>query len=64
MIMTKKSAYQKLKEENQKLKQDIYVLVCLKDSGKFGDVMLHHAITIKWERRFQLENKIWEGTRG
>jgi hypothetical protein len=62
--MAKKSVYQKLKEENQKLKQDIYVLVRLKDSEKFDDVMLHYAVTIQWDMKFQLENKIWEGTHG
>ena len=35
----KLSAYQKLKAENLKLKQDIYKLVMLEDSEKVNDVM-------------------------
>lgn len=61
--MTKKlTAYQKLKEENLKLKQDIYKLVMLENSDKVEDVMDYMGTKTKWDLRFRIEEKIWSGS--
>jgi hypothetical protein len=61
--MTKKlTAYQKLKEENLKLKQDIYKLVMLENSNKLDELMDCLGTKIKWDLRFKLEEKIWSGS--
>lgn len=58
----KLSAYQKLKAENLKLKQDIYKLVMLEHSEKVNDVMDYTGTKIKWTMRFRLENTVWGGS--
>lgn len=58
----KLSAYQKLKAENLKLKQDIYKLVMLEDSDKVNDVMDYTDTKIKWTISFRLEKIVWEGS--
>lgn len=59
----KLSAYQKLKAENLKLKQDIYVLTQLEKSNKINDVMSYFSVKTQWDMRFELENIIWGGAK-
>lgn len=55
----KLSAYQKLKAENLKLKQDIYVLTMLGESEKGEDIFKVLSVKLKWDMTFKLEKIIW-----
>lgn len=57
--MDKKSSYQKLKEENLKLKQDIYILVMEEKNEPFIKIMKRFGVRHNWQMRFRLENIIW-----
>ena len=60
--MKKLSAYQKLKAENLRLKQDIYKLVMLENSGKINDIMEYAGTKTKWTMRFRFEDIVWSGS--
>lgn len=57
----KVSAYQKLKAENLRLKQDIHTLVTLENSEKAEDVLKYWGTKITWDIKFNLENIEWGG---
>lgn len=56
----KKSAYQKLKDENLALKQDLYVLTMMENSDDLDDILKVFSVRFKWKSRFEFENKIWQ----
>lgn len=57
----KKSSYQKLKDENLKLKQDIYKLVMCDDKKATAKEILDaFGVRMVWRMRFELENIVWK----
>lgn len=54
--MSKISSYQKVKQENARLKQDIYTILREKDPIK------KFSVTTRWNIMFQTEDVIWAGT--
>lgn len=57
----KLSAYQKLKAENQRLKQDIYALIRHENSDKPRELINFISVKIRWEMRFKLDDAVWYG---
>jgi hypothetical protein len=54
--MSKVSSYQKIKNENLKLKQDIYTILREKDPIK------KFSVTTRWNIIFQTEEIVWYGS--
>lgn len=54
----KKTSYQKLKEENDQLKNDIYILVEQKDYHS----ELYYKTWIKYKIKFDIDKLIWLGS--
>lgn len=58
-IMNKKlTTYQKLKAENLKLKQDIYILI----NPEKSDIEEYYILKTQWQMRFNIENIVWAGS--
>jgi hypothetical protein len=60
--MAKISSYQKLKAENLKLKQDIYVLLRLENSERPEDMIKYFGVKVNWDMLFKLEDQVWNGS--
>ncbi len=59
--MDKLTSYQKLKAENKRLKQDIYVLVKFEKSTNPNELMEHFSTRMNWDIIFDLEERNWSG---
>ncbi len=58
----KLSAYQKLKAENLKLRQDIYALIGFESARTPSDMIEYFSVKTKWSMRFELEKQMWAGS--
>lgn len=57
-MKNKISAYQKLKAENLKLRQDIYTLIEFENARTPTDMMEYFSVKTQWGMRFELEKQI------